>query len=92
MVEQFIGKWKMTSSDNFDEYMKAVGKIHSFILNYVLLLCILLMSGGSFLSSCISSSVVIPVMPLSVLQAKAVRQSFCICTQVLVLLLGRWLT
>ncbi len=28
MVEQFVGKWKMTSSDNFDEYMKAVGKIH----------------------------------------------------------------
>lgn len=27
MVEQFVGKWKMTSSDNFDEYMKAVGKI-----------------------------------------------------------------
>ncbi|XP_067305829.1 fatty acid binding protein 4b [Pseudorasbora parva] len=25
MVEQFVGKWKMTSSDNFDEYMKAVG-------------------------------------------------------------------
>ncbi|KAG1973861.1 fatty acid binding protein 4b [Pimephales promelas] len=25
MVEKFVGKWKMTSSDNFDEYMKAVG-------------------------------------------------------------------
>ncbi|XP_056090467.1 fatty acid binding protein 4b [Rhinichthys klamathensis goyatoka] len=25
MVEQYVGKWKMTSSDNFDEYMKAVG-------------------------------------------------------------------
>ncbi|XP_016143031.1 fatty acid-binding protein, adipocyte-like [Sinocyclocheilus grahami] len=25
MVEQFDGKWKMTSSDNFDEYTKAVG-------------------------------------------------------------------
>ncbi|TRY97462.1 hypothetical protein DNTS_008201 [Danionella cerebrum] len=25
MVEKYIGKWKMTSSDNFDEYMKAVG-------------------------------------------------------------------
>jgi hypothetical protein len=22
-----IGKWKMTSSENFDEYMKAIGKI-----------------------------------------------------------------
>lgn len=29
MVEQFVGKWKMTSSDNFDEYMKAVGKINT---------------------------------------------------------------
>ncbi|XP_010865729.1 fatty acid-binding protein, adipocyte [Esox lucius] len=25
MVEAFIGNWKMTSSENFDEYMKAVG-------------------------------------------------------------------
>ncbi|XP_029928808.1 fatty acid binding protein 4b [Myripristis murdjan] len=25
MVDQFIGTWKMTSSENFDEYMKAIG-------------------------------------------------------------------
>uniref|UniRef100_A0AAY4C8U3 Cytosolic fatty-acid binding proteins domain-containing protein n=1 Tax=Denticeps clupeoides TaxID=299321 RepID=A0AAY4C8U3_9TELE len=25
MVEQFVGTWKMVSSDNFDEYMKALG-------------------------------------------------------------------
>ncbi|XP_076827369.1 fatty acid binding protein 4b [Brachyhypopomus gauderio] len=24
-MEQFMGKWKLTESDNFDEYMKAVG-------------------------------------------------------------------
>lgn len=35
MVEQFVGKWKMTSSDNFDEYMKAVGKTNSIIYNNV---------------------------------------------------------
>ena len=26
MVETMIGKWKMESSENFDEYMKALGK------------------------------------------------------------------
>ncbi|KAM6959477.1 fatty acid binding protein 4a [Aplochiton taeniatus] len=25
MVEQFVGTWKMISSDNFDDYMKAIG-------------------------------------------------------------------
>ncbi|KAJ7991603.1 hypothetical protein DPEC_G00285620 [Dallia pectoralis] len=25
MVEKFLGTWKMTSSDNFDDYMKALG-------------------------------------------------------------------
>ncbi|XP_014827432.1 PREDICTED: fatty acid-binding protein, adipocyte-like [Poecilia mexicana] len=25
MVEQFVGKWTLVSSENFDEYMKAVG-------------------------------------------------------------------
>ncbi|XP_041942830.1 fatty acid-binding protein, adipocyte-like [Alosa sapidissima] len=25
MVEQFVGTWKLTNSDNFDEYMKAIG-------------------------------------------------------------------
>ncbi|XP_033836790.1 fatty acid binding protein 4b [Periophthalmus magnuspinnatus] len=25
MVEQFVGTWKLTASDNFDEYMKAIG-------------------------------------------------------------------
>lgn len=26
MVEQFAGTWTLASSENFDEYMKAVGK------------------------------------------------------------------
>lgn len=26
MVEKFVGTWKMISSDNFDDYMKAIGK------------------------------------------------------------------
>uniref|UniRef100_A0A671M7F0 Fatty acid-binding protein, adipocyte-like n=1 Tax=Sinocyclocheilus anshuiensis TaxID=1608454 RepID=A0A671M7F0_9TELE len=25
LMDRFVGKWKMTSSDNFDEYMKAAG-------------------------------------------------------------------
>ncbi|XP_077383132.1 fatty acid binding protein 4b [Festucalex cinctus] len=25
MVEQFVGTWKLTASENFDEYMKAIG-------------------------------------------------------------------
>ncbi|XP_077446127.1 fatty acid binding protein 4a [Stigmatopora argus] len=25
MVEKFVGTWKMISSDNFDDYMKAIG-------------------------------------------------------------------
>uniref|UniRef100_A0A8C6SA97 Cellular retinoic acid-binding protein 1 n=1 Tax=Neogobius melanostomus TaxID=47308 RepID=A0A8C6SA97_9GOBI len=25
MVEQFVGTWKMVSSENFDDYMKAIG-------------------------------------------------------------------
>uniref|UniRef100_A0A4W5N2F4 Fatty acid binding protein 4a n=1 Tax=Hucho hucho TaxID=62062 RepID=A0A4W5N2F4_9TELE len=25
MVDKFVGTWKMTSSDNFDDYMKALG-------------------------------------------------------------------
>ncbi|CAL8247147.1 unnamed protein product [Lota lota] len=25
MVDQFVGTWKMTLSENFDEYMKAIG-------------------------------------------------------------------
>lgn len=33
MVDKFVGTWKMTSSDNFDEYMKAIGMIlHHLIL------------------------------------------------------------
>lgn len=27
MVDQFVGTWKMVSSENFDDYMKAIGKI-----------------------------------------------------------------
>lgn len=27
MVEQFVGTWTLTASENFDEYMKALGKL-----------------------------------------------------------------
>ena len=30
MVEKFVGTWKMISSDNFDDYMKAIGKKKEF--------------------------------------------------------------
>lgn len=30
-MEQFMGTWKLTASENFDEYMKAVGKLATFI-------------------------------------------------------------
>lgn len=26
MVEKFVGTWKMISSENFDDYMKAIGR------------------------------------------------------------------
>eukprot|EP00064_Thunnus_orientalis_P013496 superscaffoldBa00002205_g13535 len=26
MVERFVGTWKMISSENFDDYMKAIGR------------------------------------------------------------------
>lgn len=26
MVESFVGTWKMVSSENFDDYMKAIGR------------------------------------------------------------------
>lgn len=28
MVEKFVGTWKMVSSENFDDYMKAIGRTH----------------------------------------------------------------
>ncbi len=31
MVDKFVGTWKMTTSDNFDEYMKALGMIHYLV-------------------------------------------------------------
>lgn len=31
MVETFVGTWKMTNSENFDEYMKALGMINYLI-------------------------------------------------------------
>lgn len=30
MVEKFIGTWKMISSENFDDYMKAIGRRECF--------------------------------------------------------------
>lgn len=32
-MEQFMGTWKLTASENFDEYLKAVGEF--FILFYL---------------------------------------------------------
>lgn len=34
MVEQFVGTWKLTSSENFDDYMKAIGNVtvHTMIM------------------------------------------------------------
>lgn len=32
MVDKFVGTWKMTTSDNFDEYMKAIGIISFYYL------------------------------------------------------------
>lgn len=26
MVERFVGTWQLKASENFDEYMKAIGK------------------------------------------------------------------
>ena len=37
MVEQFVGTWKMVTSDNFDEYMKAIGKIKRFFFFFIVL-------------------------------------------------------
>lgn len=31
-MEQFMGTWKLTASENFDEYMKAVGKTFFYLL------------------------------------------------------------
>lgn len=33
MVEKFVGTWKMISSENFDDYMKAIGRTHELELN-----------------------------------------------------------
>lgn len=32
MVEKFVGTWKMVSSENFDDYMKAIGGRESAVL------------------------------------------------------------
>ena len=37
MVDQFVGTWKMVTSENFDEYMKAIGKINGFIVHVLFL-------------------------------------------------------
>lgn len=34
-MEQFVGTWALKNSDNFDEYMKAVGKISSLLFLYI---------------------------------------------------------
>ena len=38
MVEQFVGSWKMVSSENFDDFLKAMGKIRCFCI-IVFLIC-----------------------------------------------------
>lgn len=35
MVENFVGTWKMISSENFDDYMKAIGR-RDFLASYLL--------------------------------------------------------
>ena len=32
MSSKYVGTWKLESSENFDEYMKAVGKCYSYLL------------------------------------------------------------
>lgn len=29
MVDKFVGTWKMVTSDNFDDYMRAIGRTES---------------------------------------------------------------
>lgn len=31
MVEKFVGTWKMVTSENFDDYMKAIGGRHDAV-------------------------------------------------------------
>lgn len=31
MVEQFVGTWKLVSSENFEEFLKEIGKLAAHI-------------------------------------------------------------
>jgi len=39
MPSALYGKWKLTKSDNFDEYMKAVGEYKQFTMKLWLVFC-----------------------------------------------------
>lgn len=41
MVEAFCGTWKLVNSENFDEYMKALGKFYDNNNEYSLLFLII---------------------------------------------------
>lgn len=42
MVEQFIGSWTLTVSENFDEYMKAIGELNCCKLSLCVASCLTL--------------------------------------------------
>ena len=33
-MDNFLGKWKLTESKNFDEYLSAIGLLISFLIYY----------------------------------------------------------
>lgn len=35
MVDAFCGTWKLVNSENFDEYMKALGKFYYYKINNI---------------------------------------------------------
>lgn len=48
MVDKFVGTWKMTTSDNFDEYMKAIGIILHHLIIYEEIKCMLFSKSLNF--------------------------------------------
>lgn len=47
MVEKFVGTWKMVSSENFDDYMKAIGRTR-FGIKHICTYLISTLSTSSF--------------------------------------------
>lgn len=37
MVDAFCGTWKLVDSENFDEYMKALGKFYDYDKNIIVI-------------------------------------------------------